>query len=189
MALLIIGILLWSLVHLSKSLAPGLRSTLIAKLGKGRYSGVFALGITAGVVLMVIGWRSSTPVAVYSPPAWGHSATIPLMYVALVLFFSARLPTNIKRVLRHPQLTGVALWGIAHLLANGDSRSVALFGGLTLWALIEMPLINRREGAWRKRAARPIGGEIVPLLVGVLAYAALFFLHPWIAGVRLATLG
>ena len=41
------------------------------------------------------------------------------MFVALVLVLASGMPTNLKRVIRHPQLMGVAVWAIAHLLANG----------------------------------------------------------------------
>ena len=37
---------------------------------------------------------------------------------------------NFKRLLRHPQLTGVLLWGVGHLFANGENRSLLLFGGM-----------------------------------------------------------
>jgi uncharacterized membrane protein len=107
------------------------------------------------------------------------------MVISLILFASSRLPTDIKLVLRHPQLTGVLIWGIAHLLSNGDSRSLVLFGGLGLWAIVEMIVINRREGAWVR--PQPVGAKrsTVPVMIGVIAWFVLFFVHPWIAGVSL----
>ena len=75
--------------------------------------------------------------------------------MGFILFFAAYPPTNVKRLLRHPQLTGVALWGVGHLLANGESRSIVLFGGLTLWAIAEIVVINRRDGARDKPAPVP----------------------------------
>jgi hypothetical protein len=113
--------------------------------------------------------------------------TLALMYVALTLFFSSRVPTDIKRVLRHPQLTGVVVWAVAHLLGNGDSRSLALFGGLGLWALLEMAAINRRDGPWQKPEPVGLPRSLVPLGIGAVAWALLFFAHPWIAGVPLVT--
>jgi uncharacterized membrane protein len=108
------------------------------------------------------------------------------MVVALVLFAASGVPTNLKRVLRHPQLAGVATWAGAHLLANGDSRSLVLFGGIGLWALASMRLINRRDGAWQKPGALPLSADLKPLIAGIVAFALVYLAHPWIAGVSAA---
>ena len=72
---------------------------------------------------------------------------------------------------------------MAHLLANGDSRSLVLFGGLAAWCVLEMLLINRRDGAWVKPAPPSWTVEVIGIAIG-LAVAALFIgIHPWIAGV------
>ena len=91
--------------------------------------------------------------------------------------------SRVKRVLRHPQLTGVLLWAIAHLLLNGDLRSVALFGGLALWSVLEILLINRRDGAWVRPEAPPLATDAVTAVVAVLVLGALVWAHPWLAGV------
>jgi uncharacterized membrane protein len=182
--MLVAGVLLWSAVHLFTALAAGARQRLLDRYGRGPYRGIYSLLILASVVLMVLGWRGSAPVAAYAAPAGMHEATIALMLVAMVLFVAGRAPTDVRRVLRHPQLTGVALWGAAHLLSNGDSRSLVLFGGLGLWALVEMMLINRRDGAWER--PEPFGSRrtAIATLIGVAAWIVLGLVHPWIAGVR-----
>jgi uncharacterized membrane protein len=103
--------------------------------------------------------------------------------VALLLFAASGMTTNIKRVLRHPQLTGLATWAAAHLLANGELRSLVLFGGLGLWAVVAMLFINRRDGAWQKPEPQPMAGEWKPAAAAVAGFAVLYLLHPWIAGV------
>jgi hypothetical protein len=102
-----------------------------------------------------------------------------------VLFVGSNVPTNLKRIVRHPQLTGVAVWGIAHLLANGDLRSLVLFGGIGLWAVVAMVAINRRDGAWEKPEPLPLAAELKPLVGGIVAYGVLVLAHPYIAGVSL----
>ena len=59
MLLMILGILLWSGGHFFKRLAPAARAGLGNK-GKG----LAALGILAGLVLMVIGYRNHESVLV-----------------------------------------------------------------------------------------------------------------------------
>jgi uncharacterized membrane protein len=106
-----------------------------------------------------------------------------LLLISFILFVAARAHTNIKRFVRHPQLTAVAVWGIAHLLTHGDSRSVALFGGMTLWALVTMVLCGRRDGPWRKPGPVTPGSDIRTVVVGVIAFGVLLYAHQFLFGV------
>jgi uncharacterized membrane protein len=182
MALLITGVLLWSAVHLFPGVASDVKPKLVGKLGKG-YRALFALLIVVSLVCIVFGWRSAVPTMVYTLPDGMRIVTAVLMLVSLVLFFSSRVPTDIKRVLRHPQLTGVFLWAVAHLLSSGDSRSLVLFGGIGAWALIEILAINRRDGAWLKPETVGFKRSLIPLVIGIAAWLVLILVHPWIAGV------
>ena len=93
------------------------------------------------------------------------------------------MKTGIARVIRHPQLTGVMFWGVGHLLANGEGRSIVLFGGLTAWAFIEIILINRRDGAWSKPDPVPVKGDVILAAAGLVVYAVLAVSHLWLFGV------
>lgn len=185
MAMLIGGVVLWSVVHLVPALAPGLRQSVVAGIGVRAWKGLFALVIVAALVVIVIGWRSTLPQAVYQPPPWGRTAAIGLMLVSVYLFGAARRPATIKRVLRHPQLTGLVTWSAAHLLANGDHRSLILFGGLGLWAIVEMFAINRRDGEWVRPEAPPLSRELIGIVITLAVFALLYWAHPWFAGVAL----
>ena len=179
---LILGVLLFADIHMLPN-APATRGRVIERLGEQRYKGLFSLGIAGSIVLMVIGWRSSVPSYIYAPPSWGADVAIPLVFVALVLVVATYLPTNLKRLIRHPQLTGVAIWSGAHLLANGDSRSLVLFGGIGLWAVVEMGLLSRRAGTWQRPEPLPLAVEFKPLIVAAVVFAVLLLVHPYITGV------
>jgi len=183
MALLILGLLIWSCAHLVPSVARPFRASLIERLDEQKYQGLFALTILASLALIIFGWRSTPPDPLYSTPSWGRLAAIILVYPALVLFVGSGMPTNLKRILRHPQLTGVLVWSIGHLLANGDSRSLVLFGGMGAWSIVAMLAINRRDGEWEKPKASPVTVDLMMLGIAAAAYAALLFAHPYIAGV------
>lgn len=183
MSVLIFGILLWSGAHLVPSVARPFRASLIESLDARKYQGLFALVILAALALIIFGWRSTAPVPVYSVPSWGRVAANLLVLPALVLFIASGIPTNIKRIVRHPQLAGVAVWSAGHLLANGESRSLVLFGGMGLWALITMGAINRRDGAWQRPEPTPLLGDLKPVVAAVVAYGVLLFAHPYLAGV------
>lgn len=178
-----LGVGLWSGLHFIPSLARGLRASLIERLGETPYKIVFSLGVVGSIVLMVLGWRSTTPVDIYVPPLWGAPVGSALILVAFLLFGLAHATTNVKRFIRHPQLTGLVIWAIGHLLANGDNRSLVLFGLLGIWALVEMPLINRREGAWVRPDPVPLTAEIRPAVTGLVIFAVFLFAHPYLFGV------
>lgn len=178
-----LGVIVWSVVHAIPSLAPGVRAGLIGRLGENGYKIGFALAIVGSIALMVLGWRSALADVVYEPPGFGRHLAMLLMLLAFLLFAFSHGKSNIKRFIRHPQLTAVVVWAIAHLLANGDSRSVTLFGVLGIWALVEMMLINRRDGAPALPEPRPWSAEAKPVIIGVVMYVIFVFLHPYLFGV------
>lgn len=184
MEMLITGVLLWSLVHLMKSVTPGLRASIQSAIGEGPHKGLVALLLLVSLALMIFGWRSSTPEFVYDPPTWGRHANMALMFVAILLIGAAQGASRIRQWIRHPMLTGVLIWAIGHLLANGDNKSLVLFGGLGLWALISIITISRNEGVWVKPAKiASVGRELLSLAIVTILYVILMFIHPWIAGV------
>ena len=127
---LVLGVLLWVAAHLQKSVAPATHARWVSTLGEDRVKGVVTLALLVSIALMVLGWRSSLPAHVYTPPAWATLATNGLVLAGLFFFAASALPTNVKRVVRHPQLLGVTIWATAHLLSNGAQRSLILFGGI-----------------------------------------------------------
>lgn len=54
-----LGVALWSDLHFIRSLARGLRASLIERVGEAPYKIVFSLGVIGSIALMVVGWRST----------------------------------------------------------------------------------------------------------------------------------
>lgn len=186
MTMMILGLLLWIGVHLFPSVMPGARASLIEKLGEGPYKGLFALDLVVAILLMVFGWRSTMPEYWYTPPLAGMTTvTFVLVLIAFVLMGAANAPTNLKRHLRHPMLTGVIVWAIAHLLANGDSRSVILFGGLGIWAAVAIITINNRDGERERPEPVAASKDITLIAIGAALTAVVAFLHEYLSGVPL----
>lgn len=188
MEMLIIGVLLWSLVHLMKSVTPGLRSSIQAVIGEGPHKGLVTLLLLVSLALMIFGWRSTTAEFVYDPPTWGRHANMTLMFVAILLLGAAQGSSRIRQWIRHPMLTGVLLWAVGHLLANGDNKSLVLFGGLGLWALISIFTVSRNEGHWVKPSkVASVGRELLSVAIAAILYALLFWAHPYLSGIPLIT--
>ena len=184
MVLLTLGVLLWALVHLFPSVMPAARSSLVEKIGEGPYKGLFTLDLVVAILLMVFGWQSVNVELWYVPVLVGSPRLVAvLVLVAFILLGAANAPTNIKRFLRHPMLVGIIVWSVAHLLANGENRSVVLFGGLGLWAVIEIFAINRREGEWLKPAAVPLAKDAVLAVIGVVIFGVFAYFHEFLFGV------
>lgn len=185
MQLLILGTFLWAVVHLSKAVTPQLRASIIARIGEGPYKGLFSVLIVVSLVLIVAGWRSMTPTSLYLTPLWTRHVTMLLMPFAVILFISARAPTDIKQIIRHPQLTGIKLWAVAHLLSNGEVRSVILFAGLLAWAVLEVIFNNRRDPAWIKPPRFGAAKTAITVVIGLVLTGVLIWGHPYFTGMPL----
>lgn len=184
MTLLICGLLLWSLVHFVPTIGISIKNRWVGAMGKKGYGRSFMLLIITSLVLIVFGWRSMSPTYLYFLPLYVQSFSVVLIVVAFILFVAATHPTRIKRFIRHPQLTGVALWATAHLLLNGDSRSVLLFGWLGIWALLEMILISRRDGKWIEQPVPERKLEAKVFVKASIGIAVLALLHPYFTGMH-----
>ena len=183
MALFLAGITLFCIVHLFPAVAPASRENLTFKLGENAYKGIFSLLILGGLVMIVLGWKATIPRPVYAPPlAPGMVPTI-LVFAGLVLFFASQMKGYLKRVLRHPQMIGTLLWAGSHLLTNGDSRSVMLFGSLAAWAILEILLCNRRDGPRIELPTASVKADVIAVVVGTIAFAVLGHFHVALFGV------
>ncbi len=186
MLLLILGIFIWSVIHYVPSLTPQVKVNLIEKVGPNGYKGIFSLVVIAGLLMIIFGWRSTVPNYLYVLGPEFRGLTMLLMLVGFILFGAAQGKTRLKQYIRHPQLMSVIVWSVAHLLSNGEQRSVVLFGGLALWAVIQIILINRREGEWVKPAIPPVSQEIKTHAISlVLYFITAFFLHVYLTGIPL----
>ncbi len=59
---------------------------------------------------------------------------------------------------------------------------MVLFGGLAVWALIEIFLINNRDGEWVKPGRAPVKNDMGMVLFAVLVYLAFLFTHHLLFG-------
>lgn len=180
MIVLILGLLVWSGAHVVKSVAPGARADITARLGAGPSKGLFALIIVVGLVLMIVGYRSAPFVEVWTPPAWGVHLNNLAMLASVALFGMGSSKGRARTWLRNPMLTGVLVWSLAHLLVNGDLASILLFGGLGLWAIANMALIDVRDGPWVRPAPGPVKGDIRLAVITLVLYGVIAAIHAWL---------
>ncbi len=189
MAWLIAGLLMFMLPHGVRMVADGWRTRTLARVGAGTYKGVYSLVSVVGFALIIYGFgvARQQPVQLWSPPvAMRHVASL-LMLLSFILLAAAYVPGNqIKARLHHPMVLSVKTWALAHLLANGNSAHVLLFGVFLAWAVWNFVASRRRDRA--QNTVYPpgkTGATVVTVGVGLLAWGVFaFWLHGWLIGVR-----
>jgi uncharacterized membrane protein len=175
MILLVLGVVLWTIAHLFKRLRPAQRAAMGDK-GKG----LATVGILAGLVLMIVGYRGAEFINVWYPPAFMVHLNNLLMLVGLYIFFAGGAKVWLGRKIRHAQLTGVKTWAIAHLLVNGDLASILLFGGMLVWAVLSVILINKADRAWTPAAPQGALREVIYGVGVLVAFGVITMIHVWL---------
>jgi len=171
---LILGLVLWIAAHLFKRVAPEMRARM-GTAGKA----ASAVVILAGLVLMIIGYRQAPFVNIWFPPSWTVHLNNLLMLGAVFVYGMSATKGRLRGAMRHPQLTAVKIWAVAHLLVNGDLAALILFGGLLLWAVAEVVVINRSE-AWVRPEPGPAKKDILLVVITLVLYFFMTWIHAWL---------
>ncbi len=188
MLMLIAGSALFFGPHLFsafRSRAPG--ADIRVKMGHA-YRALYSLVSLTGFILMIWGYGAARPAPIlYQPPVWLAHVNLLLMLPAMILLVAAYAPTGrIKKAVRHPMITAVKLWAFGHLLANGETNSVLLFGSFLAYGVIDRIALKRRGDVGPgPDAAVSAGADLLAISAGTGLYLAfLFWLHPLLFGVR-----
>lgn len=191
--LLIPGLLLFMGLHLLREF--GLRERLQTRLGTGRYRLFFSVAILISLALIVQGKAGTPFIQLWVPPFNLRSLTHLIMVSATMLFIAGSLPHSFTRELViHPMLIGVILWGVAHLISNGDLVSVLLFGSLPLWAVVKIVSLERVRQRKKEAGLQPVSPpalrpalqwDAAAVVLGVIAYAVLLVFHGQLFGLVL----
>jgi len=183
--ILVIGLIVFLGVHSVRVVAPGWRDGLVARLGEGPYKGVYTVVSLVGFGLIVWGFsRASAETGMaYIPPGGLRRVTEAVMLPALILAVASALPPGyIRRTVRHPLLIGTALWALGHLLVNGETAAVVLFGAFLAWALVDLAAQSGRPRPPMAKASPAY--DVVAVVAGAALYGALVWrLHEWAFGV------
>ncbi len=191
MMTLLLGLIIFLGTHSLQIFAEEGRGQMIARLGESRFKMTYSALSIVGLLLIIFGYGQARADAnlLWSPPIGLRHLAFLLVPVAFVLVATAYAPAgHIKAAVRHPMVLGVALWALAHLLVNGTSADLVLFGAFLIWALVDYANALRRTatGAAQAVAAKSLRGDMIAVLAGlVLSGAFLFGLHGWLIGVPL----
>ncbi len=188
---LVLGLLLFVGIHLLPT-QPAMDSGLKGRFGEGRFKAFFSIVSLVGLVLIVVGYHKIQIMPgknpqLWAPPAFGRHVTLLLMLPVFPLLIATYLPGRIAGAVRHPMITAVILWALAHLFVRGDAASLLLFGSLLAWAIYD-----RLSFRWREmddpltRPKGPLRNDAIAIVAGLLIYGVfLKWGHAWLIGVPL----
>ncbi len=186
MTLLIAGLVIFLGLHLVPTV-PAFRDRLRTQLGAGGYMAMFSLVSVAGLVLIVYGVANRPYIPIWTPPAFMKHVVFLLMLPVFVLLAAAYIPSNIRRIAKHPMLLAIKLWAFAHLLVNGDLAGMLLFGSFLAYGIYDRISVKRREalGPLGTRTGG-ISGDIAAVAIGLTVYAFMLVAgHYWLIGIPL----
>lgn len=171
MTLLVLAVAFWIAIHIGLAGSP-LRAALVQRLGANAWRGLFSLLSLAGLVWLIVDWRSAAAVymAAGVEPLWQSDlryriVALLLMAPAILLFVgsvttrnptavggerflgASEAATGILRITRHPMLWSFVLWAFAHVLNNGDLPSILFFGAFLVVSIAGTRSIDAKRAA------------------------------------------
>lgn len=182
------GLLVFFATHFFSAFRRRDGQGLAEKLGPGPYKGLYSLLTLAGFIGLVWGYANLKPwMTLADPPAFMRHVAMALMLPAIVLLVAAYVPAGyIKKAVKHPMLTAVKVWALAHLLVNWDVGSLILFGSFLMFGVIDRIALKRRGDVGAATASPKVLGDLIALAVGLGLYGALVYeLHYLLFGIDL----
>jgi uncharacterized membrane protein len=188
MAILALGLVIFLGLHSTRIVSESGRDKAIARLGEGPWKGIYSLLSVIGFVLIVWGFaeaRRDAPL-LWAPPVWARHVTILLMLFSMILLAAYGFKrSHIAVAVHHPMVWSVAVFGAAHLVANGSAADVVLFGAFLIWAAADLMSAyarDRRDALVYPEPKWSATAGAVALGIAFWAVIA-FWLHYWLFSV------
>ena len=185
MLILAFGVFLTAAMHLVAAI-PSFKARIKARVGERAYGPLFGLASIIGIVIIVIGWRSSDYVFVYDPPAWGRHVNYVLTLIAFICLGIFLCRGSLRQRLRFPMALAAIFWATGPLFANGDLASIILFGGFLAYGVLHI-VIGTINGVRPSPVVRQ-GHDLLSFFVGVALYGVMIQAHQALIGVPIIQL-
>ncbi len=175
----LVGMGLFFSIHFISIINDPWRNRMASRLGELPWKAFYGLVALVGLYLLVKGYGEARPIAelVYIPPGWTSHLAALLMLPVFPLLIATYLPGRINGWVRHPMLVATKFWAVAHLLTNGRTIDLLLFGSFLLWAILVRISYIRRN-------IRPVYGlpknainDWLAVILGLGLYA--MFIKSW----------
>jgi uncharacterized membrane protein len=163
------------LSHFVLSFSP-VRGAIAGRIGEQAFLLLYSLVAVATFTWMCIAYGRAPFEDLWGDPRWARWLSVLVMPVATVMLTCGigtanpgaigfgnlrapdRGPVGIQKITRHPIMMAIAMWSALHLITNGDTASLILFGGmliLTVGGILHIEIKKRARGgeAWARFAA------------------------------------
>ncbi|MEN0087770.1 MAG: NnrU family protein [Pseudomonadota bacterium] len=189
MIVLIAGLVLFLGVHFTRALMPATRDRIIAERGDNAWKLGYTIVSLVGFGLIIWGYgmaRDASQLYWVAPDGLRPVVWL-VMLAAFILVIAGNGPrSHIRAIVKHPMTIGVLLWSGAHLVINGDSAALLLFGSFLVWSIVLAASAYRRPvptdlpaPAWVADAVAIIVGGGLWVLFLVWGHLYLFGVSPY----------
>ena len=214
---------IWVGTHLGLS-STSVRQLLVQRLGAQGFLVVYSLIAAASLAYLIwiytdvhrfdYAWLPNPDVY------WVAKVSMPIALILTLGGFMVRNPTmvgatlenpsqardmatGVTRITRHPFQWAVVIWGLSHIVANGDWVSIIFFASFVVLSAAGTVLMDIKKAAtmgeaWQAYAgvtsnfpfAAIVAGRnrlvlrelLLPVLAGLVAYALLYYFHESFTG-------
>jgi uncharacterized membrane protein len=182
MSYLILGIVIFFAIHIVPS--TQLKAMMVSKIGERPFKAGFSVITVIGLALIIFGLTQASFQALWTPPVWARSMLISVMPIVVVLWVVAEIPNNIRRFIRHPMLIAMVIWGLGHLVANGDLATTIVFASFASFSLANIFVVNARKPFQQPEPVSWLW-DLGAVGTGLILYGAIFYFHGWFTGMPL----
>lgn len=183
MLLFILGLVLFFGIHMLP-FYPEYRAQLIEKLDSDTidaeimYKIIFSVISLLGLIFIGVGKGSIEFIGLWDIPVFFRYVAVVLILASFILMVAAYVPNNIKRYVPHPMLTGVIVWGVTHMVVNGDVVSLILFGSFVAYSVVAIKLANKRQQdiSSEQEAQQQIPVVKDAIVIGIAMFGLLFLM-------------
>jgi uncharacterized membrane protein len=184
MTALYIGLFLFGGSHLFSVLFPAVRNRLQAWMGESAYKGLYSVVSLIGLVLMGLGYVQTRfdGTLLYEPYDGARHITMLLALLGFILVGANGGKGYLRLWLQHPFSIGISLWSIGHLMANGKTAVVLIFGTFLLLSLLDIAanLVRGERVVFDPIIRR----DVTAVIAGVVLYGVfLLGFHPYVLGI------
>ncbi len=183
---LITGLVVFLGIHSISIFALSFRNQMAGK-NELLWKGIYSLISVIGLLLIINGYgeyRLTANIIYVSPTGLRHLSAL-LLLPFFILMLAPYFPSTINHKIKHPQLVAVKLWAVAHLLVNGSSADLILFGSFLAWVVFDRISVKRRPVRAVPHVPESKINLIICIVGGLILYVVFgIFLHGPLIGVR-----
>lgn len=188
MTWLIVGLVVFLGIHMTRVVAEDWRMRMIQRVGaqtwKRTYSAISFVSLAAIIYGFAVA-RADSAVLWVAPKAL-VPVTAALMLASMILLAGFHVKrSHVSTISHHPMLWSVVVLSAAHLLVNGRVVDALLFGAFLVWSVVDLISCYGRDARYGVAYPQPEArATLINLAMGV-AFFAVFagFLHKLLIGV------